>query len=225
MYRMTDLCSLCGAVGEQRDPLIADEFYLDIQMHLHCLNSAAGVEWRRVRAEADPGYARYLSLTTVGLPISCPTCATTALVSPKAYGMGAGLWEANCTGCHRSRQLLSAYRAFDRPSLERLALLAQRFNFGENSADVVRDTVSLASEYDAIVLPSRCECGSSFSIAAPPRLQHMPECRNRVAFPCGAKRQPCCTRLINPPERWPSAREPRSPYHLFQGTSPRSSLQ
>lgn len=49
MSASLDTCSLCGAGAEVTNPLVQDDFYDDVRIHLHCLNSQAGREWQAER--------------------------------------------------------------------------------------------------------------------------------------------------------------------------------
>lgn len=170
MIAATDVCTLCGAGGEQQNPLVPDEYYADVRLHLHCLNSAEGRAWIGARSEADAGYARYWRLITVGQPVACASCGADERISPKGYGMGAGHWELNCTSCHRYRPLLSAYRSPEqRALLRRLQVLAQRFKLARDVPEVLRELEVLATQETAAGLAEECECGGTHSVAARPR--------------------------------------------------------
>lgn len=163
-------CELCGGIAEAQNPLVPDEFYPGVRLHLHCLNSPAGADWTRMRAEADPSYARYLSLITSGHQVACPSCGASERLSPKASGMGAGYWEANCRSCHRYRPLLDAYRGpMERESYETLCGLAREFRLGANAAGILARVEQLAVEVDSLLPEGTCSCGGQFSLAARPR--------------------------------------------------------
>lgn len=170
MHNSPDRCELCGGAAETQNPLVPYEFYPGVQLHLHCLNSPAGVSWTRERAEADPAYARYLSLITMGHEVACPACSSSERLSPKAIGMGAGHWEVNCRGCHRHRPLLSAYRGSrERELYDTLSGLALEFRLSANPAGILTRVEHLAIEADSLFAGETCSCGGRFSVAARPR--------------------------------------------------------
>jgi len=170
MHDSPDRCELCGGTAEAQNPLVPDEFYPGVQLHLHCLNSPAGVSWTRMRAQADPLYARYLSLITIGHQITCSACGSSERLSPKASGMGAGHWEASCRSCHRYRVLLNACRgSTERELVDALANLAREFRLGVDPAGPLDRVEQLAAEADPRLAEETCSCGDRFSLAARPR--------------------------------------------------------
>lgn len=176
MSASLDACGLCGAGAEVTNPLVQDDFYDDVRIHLHCLNSQAGREWQAERSAADPRYGRYLSLITVARPVECPSCGTADRISPKAFGMGAGQWEANCTSCHGHTVLVNGYRsATERDLLRRLQTSAHRFNLGRDVDGMEQELTALAEEAVAAGLSQPCECGGTHRLDAPPRCR---ECAN-----------------------------------------------
>lgn len=176
MHDSPDRCELCGGAAEPRNPLVPDEFYPGVQLHLHCLNSEAGVRWTRMRAEADPLYARYLSLITMGHQVTCSACGSSERLSPKATGMGAGHWEVSCRSCHRYRPLLSAYRSsMERELYDTLSSLAHEFRLSANSTDILARVDQLALEADSLLPEETCSCGGQFSLAARPRCSNCQE--------------------------------------------------
>lgn len=163
-------CDLCGGAGESANPLVPEEFYPGARLHLHCLNSAAGTRWMQARAEADPAYARYLALSTLGHEVRCSRCGSSERASPKATGMGAAHWEANCRSCHRYRPHLNAYRsAAERELCDTLGSLARAFRLNRNPTEALRRAEQLAEEGDTIPPAQACICGGRFSLAARPR--------------------------------------------------------
>src|SRR5690606_14434108 len=133
-------------------------------------NSAAGVSWTRMRADADPAYARYLSLITIGHQVACSACGSSERLSPKASGMGAGHWEASCRSCHRYRVHLNAYRGvMERELVDTLGNLAREFRLGVNTAGILDRVEQLAVEADPLLSEETCSCGGRFSLAARPR--------------------------------------------------------
>src|SRR5690606_17687630 len=122
------------------------------------------------RAEADPAYARYLSLITLGHQVACSACGSSERVSPKATGMGAGHWEASCRSCHRHRAQLNAYRgSTERELVDTLADLAREFRLGVDPAGILDRVERLAAEADRRLPDGTCSCGDRFSLAARPR--------------------------------------------------------
>src|SRR5690606_27443215 len=165
-----DRCELCGGAAETQNPLVPDEFYPGVQLHLHCLNSAAGARWTRARAEADPLYARYLSLSAMGHHVECSACGSSERISPKAIGMGAGHWEVNCRSCHRHRPHLSAYRGpGERELYDTLCGLALEFRLSADPAGILARVEELAAGADSLFAGETCSCGGRFSVAARPR--------------------------------------------------------
>jgi len=176
MHDSPDRCELCGGAAETQNPLVPDEFYPGVQLHLHCLNSAAGVSWTRMRADADPAYARYLSLITIGHQVACSACGSSERLSPKASGMGAGHWEASCRSCHRYRVHLNAYRgSVERELVETLCTLAREFRLGVDPAGTLDRVEQLAVEADPLLPDEACSCGGRFSLAARPRCSRCQE--------------------------------------------------
>jgi hypothetical protein len=163
-------CCVCGGVARSDEPVVDDEYYPHVWSHGSCVNTPAGVAWRERQRGGDPGYARYLRLSTVGLTIECPACGLACIVSAKARGMGAGSWEACCTACSRVTRL-SGYRhprEYDEiAAAERLFLL-------DAASDWRSRMVAIAGEADTKLDERTCACGSRFSVAAPPRC---PGCR------------------------------------------------
>lgn len=165
-----DRCDLCGRPAQPRDPLVPDEFYPGVHLHLHCLNSPVGKAWTQRRAEADPLYARYLMLITLGHEHECPACGSVERISPKAIGMGAADWEVSCDSCHRNRPLLNAYRsAAERELLQTLGTLARDFAKSPDPDPILAQVEQLALRHDSMLPPERCPCGGTFSLAARPR--------------------------------------------------------
>ncbi len=165
-----DSCALCGGAAEHADPLVDDIFYEGVRMHLHCINSDAGREWTRRKAETDPEFARHLELSTVGGRRECAGCGALERTSPKAYGMGAGTWEMNCTSCHRSRPLLSAYGSPERRDLVlRIQQLGLEFRRSAAVPALLDQMQALADRHDGDLAPDPCECGGRYSLAAFPR--------------------------------------------------------
>lgn len=170
MAERNERCDLCGRPAESLNPLVPEEFYPGVHLHLHCLNSAAGRAWTQARADADLLYARYLSLITLGYEIHCSACGSLERLSPKAISMGAGHWEANCRSCHRHRPLLNAYRSpAERDLCSALGRLAQDFKLGRSPAGVLMHVEHLSQEGDALLARESCTCGGDFSLAARPR--------------------------------------------------------
>lgn len=162
-------CTLCGRPPEQADPLVPDEFYDDVAIHLHCLNGEPGLEWRRARAAADPAYARYLALTTMGLEQHCPACDTPQVLSPKAAGMGAGHWELCCDTCAACRPLLNGYRPGERELVMELSRRAFTFRKGRDPEVELRAVAKLDVPETVPRAQLACECGGTFRIDALPR--------------------------------------------------------
>lgn len=166
-------CTICGTGGEAMNPLVQDEFYDDVRIHLHCLNGPAGRAWQAERAAADPRYARYQTLITVARPVECPSCGVPNRISPKAFGMGAGHWEATCTSCHRHATIIDGYRSAEEGALlRRLQALAHHFRLGRELDSVEAELDAIVSEADRASLPRPCECGGSHRLEARPRCRH-----------------------------------------------------
>jgi hypothetical protein len=163
-------CALCGEVGSSTNPLVPDLFYEQLQMHLHCINSEDGRAWTQRQEASDPAFARYLDIATVGRAHRCAGCGSAERTAPKAYGMGAGIWEMNCTGCHRSRPALSVYHSAERRELVmRIQLLERDFRRGVRVDATLEQITALAAEHDQVLAPEPCACGGAFSLAASPR--------------------------------------------------------
>lgn len=166
----SDRCDLCGRPAQPLDPLVPDEFYPDVRLHLHCLNSPAGKAWTERRADADPGYARYLMLITVGHEHECPACGSVERISPRAIGMSAANWEVPCDSCHRYRPLLNADRSpAERELIRTLRALARDFAKSPNPDPILARVEGLALRHDSLLPAERCVCGGTFSLAARPR--------------------------------------------------------
>jgi hypothetical protein len=170
---LADACDLCGGPGETVNPLVADDYHEHVRLHLHCLNSPDGRARTASRVSADPGYARFLRLGTMGQDVACAACGASHRMSPKASGMGGGLWELNCTSCHRYATLLNAQRApLERSAYMELAGLQRRFRIGHDTAAVIYDLDALAAELDSVIATTPCTCGGTYSLAALPRCAH-----------------------------------------------------
>jgi len=172
----TATCALCGEIGHRLNPLVPDEFHDGVHVHLHCLNSPEGRARDQAQREADPQYARYSMLITVGRVVSCTGCGAAGRLSPKGYGMGGGQWEVNCSGCHRHRSGLNASRSPAEAALvKRLQVLWQSFKLGEDVPGIL-DEVSEIEGFDDLARSTeqdeRCGCGGTHSVAARPRCEH-----------------------------------------------------
>lgn len=169
-------CELCGGSAGPLNPLVPQEFYPGVLLHLHCLNSPAGASWTQARADDDPAYARYLSLITLGQRIDCSACGSNERLSPKAIGMGAGHWESSCRACHRHRPHVNAYRSpLERELHEAIGKLAHEFRFTASPAEILNRVERLAIEADPLLPAGACTCGDRFSLAAHPRCSHCGE--------------------------------------------------
>jgi hypothetical protein len=166
MKGQSGACLVCGEVPRADEPVIPEEFYPGSWWHLSCLNSPTGLEWRERRRQSDPRYARYLRLSTVGLPIECPRCGQACCISAKARGMGAGSWEACCTGCSRVT-FLSGYA--HEAEYDAVAAAEHTFLFDEANDDWRARMQELATRADRLLRDQTCRCGGRFSLAAPPR--------------------------------------------------------
>lgn len=163
---------MCGEDGQPLNPLVADEFYQGVSVHLHCLNSPAGRARHDAQCAADPQYARYSMLITVGLSVPCSSCGVAGRLSPKGYGMGAGHWAENCGSCHRHRSGLNAYRSPAEADLvRRLQLLCQQFKVGNDVGGVLEELAGLELPAPSAGPDEACACGGTYSLAAPPRCQ------------------------------------------------------
>jgi len=187
-----EACAICGERGHQQNPLAPDEYHRGAGIHLYCLNSPEGRVWHESRCAADPQYARYSMLITVGREVSCPSCGTKGRLSPKGYGMGAGRWEANCTHCHAHSSGLNAYRSpAEAQWIQRLQHLWQRFKIGVDEAgaaveieeleagvagEIEELEAGIADEIEDLDRGAEsggpgggCACGGTYSISARPR--------------------------------------------------------
>jgi hypothetical protein len=164
-------CFVCGDGPAGADnPAIEEEFYPGLWCHFLCLNSPDGMAWRDQRIQADPRYARYLRLMSIGVPIDCPSCGEACCVSAKARGMGAGSWEACCTACSNTTTL-SGY--VHRREYQAVMAAEQAMLFDEHY-DWRSVMVEIAKTADALLKDRTCTCGAPFSVAAKPRC---PRCR------------------------------------------------
>ena len=160
---------MCGTEARGDEPTVPEEYFAGLWCHLSCLNSSEGIEWRKERTRTDPGYARYLRLSTVGLPVVCPSCGGPCLLSAKARGMGAGNWETCCTACDRFT-FLSGY---ERDSDYQRVLAAEGVFLRDGRTDGwIAQIVELARTADRNLRDRSCACGGRFSLAAKPRCPH-----------------------------------------------------
>jgi len=85
MTQTKDHCYVCGTPPRVEDPSIPEEYYRGLWCHSSCLNSPEGIAWRRGRTQWDPGFARYLRLSSVGLRMPCPSCGQVCSISAFHY--------------------------------------------------------------------------------------------------------------------------------------------
>jgi hypothetical protein len=170
MERETECC-VCGAGVRTDDPAVPDEYFAPAWCHRACVNSPGGIAWREKQKATDPGYARYLRLSTVGRSVACPACAGSCRVSAKARGMAAGSWEACCTACS-AVTALNGYLHHE--EYDRLAAAEREFLLDASSDGWRARVETIASEADRKLDAQRCACSSHFSLAAAPRC---PRCR------------------------------------------------
>jgi hypothetical protein len=164
-------CFVCGAGVRGNEPGIPEEYYPTLWCHAACLNSPEGIAWRERQKAADPGYDRYLRLSTVGLRVECPACGFVCCLSAKARGMAAGSWEACCLACSRVT-FLDGYR-YER-EYEEITAAEHVFLFDASRDDWRRRVEEIAITADPKLHEQSCPCGSRFSLAAAPRC---PGCR------------------------------------------------
>jgi hypothetical protein len=159
-------CAVCGEGERKPDPLIPDEFYPGVSIHLYCLNSAAGHRWREERSAADPAYRRYNDMITVGRQVSCPSCGSAEnWLSQKSSGFSPS-FELCCTRCDRYSHGLSPY---EHTVTGPLSSLQQDFVRGINLERIEPEVQRLSAEQSARQKPEPCSCGGAFVIAAKPR--------------------------------------------------------
>ncbi len=164
-----DTCFVCDGGVRSDDPRIPEECYPGLWCHLSCLNSPAGTAWRAKRSQSDPGYARYLRLSTVGLRVVCPSCGEECCLSAKARGMGAGMWEICCTECSRIT-FLNGYA--HEAEYQRVGAAERSYLLHPNSDAWRTEVVALARTADENLRDRTCACGGRFSLAAKPRCPH-----------------------------------------------------
>lgn len=169
MAGVDDTCFVYNGGAPREDPRIPEEYYPGLWCHLSCLDSPAGIAWREERTRRDPGYARYLRLSTVGLPVVCPSCGRECCLSAKARGMGADTWETCCTECSRTT-FLDGY-AHD-AEYQRVSAAERAFLLDQNSDAWRTEVLALARTADGKLRDRTCVCGGRFSLAAQPRCPH-----------------------------------------------------
>lgn len=104
-------CVICGQPEtSSTNPLCVDDFDETIAVHLNCLDGPEWQQWEAEQKQRNPLYRRYIELMTYGRPITCPACGASQRLGPKAVGIGAGVWEINCTSCHREGEPLRSDR-------------------------------------------------------------------------------------------------------------------
>jgi len=158
-------CVVCGEPERAAEPGVPEEYFPGEWCHLSCLNSPEGVAWRRRRAAGDPGFARYLRLSTMGLDVECPACGRGCAIFPKARGMGAGTWEVCCDRCHRIA-LLDGYA---HPAEYEGLVEAEDEFLLRAEGEWKRRVAALAAAANATLPQPGCDCGGRFSVAAAPR--------------------------------------------------------
>jgi hypothetical protein len=136
-------CVICGEGEQQQKPLVPPAFEGEAVMCLGCLNSPAGIAWRRARRTANPLYDRYCTLTTISLPSECPHCRRPLYVSAKARGMASARWDVVCLRCHRRRpEPMYAFGATE-PAFDALQRVEQDFIRGRGLDDIDRRVAGL----------------------------------------------------------------------------------
>jgi hypothetical protein len=161
-----DTCAVCGGPRDARGAEVPDDEGAGRWVHLSCLGSPPGVAWRERQGEADPGFARHLRLSSVGLPVRCPSCGTRCRLSAKARGMAAGIWPACCTRCSNITTL-NGY--VHRADYDRVGEAERQFLAGGRDTGWRAVVVGLAASADAKLGDACCPCGGRFSLAAEPR--------------------------------------------------------
>ncbi len=164
-----DTCFVCDGDARSDDPRIPEEYYPGLWCHLSCLNSLPGTAWRAKRSQSDPGYARYLRFSTVGLPVICPSCGGHCRLSAKARGLGAGIWETCCLECSRTTFLNGSAHGAE---YQRLGAAERSYLLHPNSDAWRTDALALARTADKKLRERTCVCGGRFSLAAKPRCPH-----------------------------------------------------
>ncbi len=166
---MDDTCFVCHGSERNGEPQIPEEYYPGLWCHLACLNSSRGIAWRKARTQSDPGYARYLRFSTVGLPVVCPSCGAHCCLSAKARGMGAGIWEACCLQCSRTTILKGSAHGAE---YQRVSDAERTFLLASNSDGWQTEVLALARTADEKLRERTCACGGRFSLAGKPRCPH-----------------------------------------------------
>ncbi len=165
------ICSICGESTTAKASLFKDPYFPHVRWHILCLNSPEGRRWRKEQEETNPGYKRYVTLASQGVPVRCPECGCEEnFLWPKLQGHSPEL-EASCDRCARVN-----YSAFDPYAHEDVANEIQRlsdlFRLGKHPENLAELVQELARQHDHLIRPRECRCGGRFSLSAKPR------CRN-----------------------------------------------
>ncbi len=168
-------CVICGRADVPKRAIVEDPFFPGVYWHILCINSAEGRQWRAELEEKNPGYRRWIVLSSHGVRVSCPKCGSDkSFLWPKLRGHSPTL-EASCDRCERVN-----YNALDPYShkevVSRIQLIARQFHLGTHPDNLDALIGDLADEYDRLILPRQCQCGGYFSLSAKPR------CRNCKAI-------------------------------------------
>jgi len=162
-------CAICKSHEEtEHNQLQRDDLYLDIYIHWQCQASTEYQEWVNSQRLNDPLYDRYWDMMTVGKPIECSHCGEQQAISPKAVGMGAGIWDLNCTHCHQlSTQPLNGYT--DDANYQQLERLRNDFICSRDLELMDERIAAISASIESVNRRKNCRCGGQFSLMAKPR--------------------------------------------------------
>jgi hypothetical protein len=160
-------CMICGLKSDLGKPLIPEGYYQDVLFHIQCLNSDQARAWRIERMRDDPGYKRYMDLTTAGQKQPCLICGYNEnYLYPKFVSHAPG-YEVCCCECSNYSFGLNPYSY--RRQMDSLLALMDRFLMCDAVPGLYEAVHEIAEAMDKFLEGNRCSCGARFSFEAKPR--------------------------------------------------------